>query len=310
MTTVSGSKTDDPSSMDKASGLIEKHSKTFDIEIENTPIGPLKGVVRLVEPPRGKPPSPWVTELPKAVITLVTASVVGGLISMAFNYKSWRENQRIDRAKLDMARAQGAYKAVNETLAKRIHQTFLLMRALEVGVEQNDADAKEDRKAIEKAYRQTVEDWNGNIRLMVKQTEFDIDHAVAEHDGVDRDMIGILHKRIMQNKSVHCRVTFRPASDKSKANMPEPVDWHKAAWVLAGIHVCFVELTSALNPQRDVIAGMLDQEARNKALAPHRDKLYSIQEQAMQYMTRGAQNLRDAKKETQTRRFFEYMADW
>ncbi len=89
----------------------------------------------LIEPPKGKPPSPWATELPKAVITLITASVVGGLVSMAFNYKSWRENQRIDRAKIDMAKAQVTYTAINEAVAKRIHQTFLLMRWLEDGVE-------------------------------------------------------------------------------------------------------------------------------------------------------------------------------
>ncbi len=113
-----------------------------------------------------------------------------------------------------------------------------------------------------------MEDWNGKIRLMVKQTEFDIDHAVKEHDGIDRDMIGILYDRIVVKKAVSCHETFRPA-----ATAPAPVDWSKASWVLAGIHVCFVEMTSGFNPQRDVIEAMPDKAARTKALAAHREKL-------------------------------------
>ncbi len=279
--------------------------KQFAIALEGGPLGPLTGTVTLIEPPKGKPPSPWATELPKAVITLITASVVGGLVSMAFNYKSWRENQRIDRAKIDMAKAQATYSAINEAVAKRIHQTFLLMRWLEDGVEPGDAEAKEEWKAVTKAYRQTVEDWNGKIRLMVKQTEFDIDHAVMEHDGNDRDMVGILFNRIREAKSIDCHVTFRPA-----AAPPAPVDWSKASWVLAGVHICFTQLTADFNPQRDAIEAMSDKAARTKALAPHRDRLYSIQEQATQYIIRGAQNLRSAKKETQTRGFWEYIRDW
>jgi hypothetical protein len=279
--------------------------KSFEIELEGTPLGPLKGTVRLIEPPRGKPPSPWVTELPKAVITLITASVVGGLVSMAFNYKSWRENQRIDRARIDMAKAQATYSAINEMVARRIHHTYQLMRWLEDGVDPGDAEAVKESREVSASYRKTVDDWNGKIRLMVKQTEFDIDQAVAARDDVDRDMVGILYKSIREVKTIDCGVTFRPS-----ANPPSPVDWSRASWVLAGVHVCFTQLTADFNPQRDGIEAEKASDKRKAMLAAHRKRLDSIQEQAMQYITRGGLNLRDARKQTQTRDFWEYIKDW
>jgi hypothetical protein len=294
--------------------------KSFEIELEGTPLGPLKGTVRLIEPPRGKPPSPWVTELPRAVITLLTASVVGGLVSMAFNYKSWRENQRIDRAKTEMTRAQTVFNAVNELTAQRIHRTLLYFR--DIVDEGRTPDTPEDaayRKTVETSYRQLVSDWNAKILLMIKQVEFDIDFAVKPHDGLEIDTIDVLFGRLGSTPPrLDCRKPLRAETQPRTNGAPPPasparpdqVDWNKAYWVLSGIHICFVEMSSKLAPKREEILGLPTPDARRAALKEHDDRLNNLRQHAMTFTHVAARSLRSARNETQTRDFWEYIKDW
>jgi hypothetical protein len=288
--------------------------KTFEIEIENTPLGPLKGVVRLIEPPKGKPPSPWATELPKAVITLITASVVGGLVSMAFNYKSWRENQRIDRAKIEMARAQAVFNAVNELTAQRIHRTLIYYRDLVD--EGRTPDTPEDiayRRTVESAYRQAVSDWNAKILLMVKQVEFDIDFAAKTHDGQEVDAIDTVYGHLMAG-NLRCehplRAERQPATIRAGAGALKPIDWSKAFWTLAGIHVCFVEMSSALSPKRDEIMSLPTVEARRAAMKEFQDRLDNLRQHAAAFTHVASRSLLLARDATQARSFGAYIWDW
>ncbi len=287
-------------------------SRTFEVDIENTPIGPLKGTVKMIEPQKGKGPSPWVTELPKAVITLLTASVVGGLVSMAFNYKSWRENQRIDRAKIEMAQAQATYNLVNQMIAERIHRTILYFRDIED--EGRTPDTENDiayRKAVETQYRQSVSDWNAKILLLIKQTEFDIDFAVKEHDGVQVDAVGELYGRLHKAvPTLNCARPLRLADQRVPPPGQDKVDWSKAFWVLAGVHNCFVEMSSEFTPKRETIMALASPAERRAALAEHRQRLDNLREHAMTYTHVASASLLAARRETQTRSFREYIKDW
>jgi hypothetical protein len=279
--------------------------KSFAIKIDNTPFGPLKGTVEMFEPARGKPPSPWLTEIPKAVITLITASLVGGVISMAFNYKSWRENQRIDRAKTDMSQAVRTFSMVNETVAKRIHQTFLLMRNIEEGIDPASVEDRDNRRAIYRTYKQTVEDWNSRIRLLVKQSEFDIDDIASKPDNESYDMVGIMWGEVIRDRAVRCDWKLPDSKPKHK-----DVDWNQSAWVLAALHSCFIEYSGNFSKEWDSIEENPDREERARKLQPHRNRLFAMQEHAMRYTHVASINLRSAKNATKTRDFREYILDW
>jgi hypothetical protein len=290
---------------DAAGGEASPAPRSFDIQIEASPLGPLKGTVRLIEPPKGKTPSPWVTEVPKAVITLVFASVFGGLVSMAFNYKNWRENQRLDRAKIDMAQAMKTFNTINELAANRIYKTFVLLRNIEEGISAGDKEEEDTRKAITASYKQTVEDWNAKIRLLIKQTEFDIDYVVSPHDGQDKDMVGIVYNKVMEAHTVRCAAPLRMA-----AQTPAPLDWTKSSWVLAGIHGCFVEFSGKFLPEWNRISDLPSKQERAQELKAHKARLYDIQEHAMTYVHVASANLREARAETQARGFWTYIRDW
>ncbi|MGL4727169.1 MAG: hypothetical protein ACRCWO_00295 [Bosea sp. (in: a-proteobacteria)] len=298
---------------EKGKPQTDKRARSFEIKIDKTPIGPLEGRVELFEPAKGKAPSAWMTELPKAVITLITASVVGGLISMTFNYKSWRENQRIDRAKLDMARAQTIYNTTNEMTAGRINHTMLYFRDIEdEGKQPNTPEDVTYRRGVESAYRQSVADWNAKIRLLVKQVEFDIDYAATQPLEHDFDPVGEIWFRVNANPpTINCKAPLRNSIQiRAEPGKPNNVDWSKAYWVLAGIHNCFIELSNKFVPKREEIMALPTPEERRAALKEHRDKLDNLREHATTFSHVASRRLVDARKETQTRGFWDYIKDW
>jgi hypothetical protein len=233
---------------------------------------------------------------------------------MAFNYKSWRENQRIDRAKTEMTRAQTVFNAVNELTAHRSHATLVYFRDL---VEEGRTpDRPEDvtyRKTVEGAYRQAVADWNAKIQLMVKQVEFDVDFAARPHDGKDIDAIDAAYGH-WKAQYLNCRRPMRSAEQPKTIN-PEnkalaPVDWQKAFWVLAGVHICFVELSQGLTARREALLDLKTTVERRAAMKEFEEKLDNIRQHAGTFTHVASRSLRHARGETQARTFWEYILDW
>jgi hypothetical protein len=155
-------------------------------------------------------------------ITFLFTSVLAGLVTTSFTYKSWREQARLDLAKRRLDEATKSFERASLLMSTRVFHSYRLA---------NGSDGDEDAvfsPKLEK-YDKTVEDWNVAYPDLLQDFQF-----ALEIDGNGRLLP---YREIDTNdfdSKLRCHFAFE------KGNGPETVDWRSPTWRLAALHHCFI----------------------------------------------------------------------
>lgn len=236
-------------------------------------------------------------------------SVLAGLVTTSFTYKSWREQTRLDLAKSRLDEATKSFERASQLISTRVFHSYRLA---------NGADGDEDAAFAEKLekYDKAVEEWNIAYPDLVQDFQFALE--------IDENGRMLPYRDINTNefsKKLRCHHAFE------LGNGPKEVDWRSPTWRLAALHHCFIEAkvkprALALRPKPPPTPASRAKPA-DKAPPPQesvearRQKLEALDVDIDDLKTHGDEvrvagkkaiaRLRDA---TETRGFLEFLKSW
>jgi hypothetical protein len=155
-------------------------------------------------------------------ITFLFTSVLAGLVTTSFTYKSWREQTRLDLAKRRLDEATKSFERASILMSTRIFHSYRLA---------NGADGDEDaafNTKLEK-YDKAVEDWNVAYPDLLQDFQFALEiddngRLLPFHEIDTNDF----------DKKLRCHFAFE------HGNGPQQTDWRSPTWRLAALHHCFI----------------------------------------------------------------------
>jgi hypothetical protein len=155
-------------------------------------------------------------------ITFIFTSVLAGLVTTSFTYKSWREQTRLDLAKRRLDEATKSLERASILLSTRIFHSYRLANGAD-----SDDDAAFNAK-VEK-YDKAVEDWNVAYPDLLQDFQFALE--------IDENGKLAAYREINTNdfdRKLRCRHAFEPG------NGPDEIDWRSPTWRLAALHHCLI----------------------------------------------------------------------
>lgn len=155
-------------------------------------------------------------------ITFLFTSVLAGLVTTSFTYKSWREQARLDLAKRRLDEATKSFERASLLMSTRIFHSYRLA---------NGSDGDEETVFAPKLekYDKTVEDWNVAYPDLLQDFQFALE--------IDENGRLLPYHEIDTNdfdRKLRCHFAFE------KGNGPDGIDWRSPTWRLAALHHCFI----------------------------------------------------------------------
>lgn len=235
-------------------------------------------------------------------------SVLAGLVTAGFTYKSWQEQTRLDIAKARLDEATKSFDRASQFMSARVYHSYHILNGVE---DDDDATFAAKMDKFEKA----VEDWNVAYADLLQDFQFSLEIDENGHSLPYRD----IHTKEF-DKKLRCNEAFAPG------NGPAIVDWSSPTWRLAALHHCFIAArvkpivlslrakpTVALTKISDKAAAPPPaeaQEARRKkidALDATVDDLKTHSDEVRVAGKRAIARLRNA---TETRSFGRFISSW
>jgi hypothetical protein len=154
--------------------------------------------------------------------TFLFTSVLAGLVTTSFTYKSWREQARLDLAKRRLDEATKSFERASLLMSTRIFHSYRLA---------NGSDGDEDAAFTQKLekYDKTIEDWNVAYPDLLQDFQFALE--------IDDNGRLLPYREIDTNdfdRKLRCHFAFE------KGNGPDGIDWRSPTWRLAALHHCFI----------------------------------------------------------------------
>lgn len=149
-------------------------------------------------------------------------SVLAGLVTTTFTYKSWREQTRLDLAKSQLAEATKTFDRASQLMSGRVFYSYRVSHAID-GDDEAAFMAKMDK--LDKA----VEDWNLAYADLLQDFQFALE--------IDDHGQPLPYREI---RTADFEETLRCEHAFDDSNGPKYVDWNRASWLLAALHHCFI----------------------------------------------------------------------
>ena len=156
------------------------------------------------------------------LINFLFTSVLAGLVTTAFTYKTWREQTRLDFAKERLKEATLAFDKASQLMSKRVFYSYRVAQNID-----GDDDAAFGKR-VEKLDA-AIEDWNLAYADLMQDFQFALE---IDDEGRLRDYREISTRDF--EKSLECDRAF------DDWNRPKRADWASPSWLLAATHHCFI----------------------------------------------------------------------
>ncbi len=157
------------------------------------------------------------------LVSFVFTSVLAGLVTTTFTYKSWREQTRLDLAKSRLAEATKTFDRASQLMSARTFYSFRVSHG--IAGDDNAAFAVKLEK-LDKA----VEDWNLAYADMLQDFQFALE--------IDESGAALLYHEIRTGayeKRLKCDQAF------VDGNGPIGADWSSPSVLLSALNFCFIE---------------------------------------------------------------------
>ncbi|QGM98899.1 hypothetical protein [Methylocystis parvus] len=242
------------------------------------------------------------------VVTFIFTSVLAGIVTTSFTYKSWREQTRLDLAKRRLDEAAKSFDRASQLMSARVFHSYRLA---------NGADGDDDAAfgpKLEK-YDKVVEDWNIAYPDLLQDFQFALE---IDENGRVREFHDI------NTNSFEEKLDCRRALDSS--NGPKEADWTSPTWRLAAMHFCFIATrvkprALALRqkpPPAAPLVKVSDKAAPPPAENPEIRKKYEALDRDIDDLKTHGEEVRIAGKKaiarlreaTETRTFWEFIKSW
>ncbi|WP_457796573.1 hypothetical protein [Methylocystis sp. S23] len=247
--------------------------------------------------------------LKEKFVSFVFTSLLAGVVTTSFTYKSWREQTRLDLAKSRLGEATKSFDRASQLMSARVFHSYRIASGAD-----GDDDATFAAK-LEK-YDKVIEDWNVAYPDLVQDFQFALE--------IDENGRTLPYHDVNTNefdKMLRCRHAF------GGSNGPKEADWRSPTWRLAALHHCFIEAkvksrALALRQKPAPQAGLV--KIAEKALPPpaesaeaRRQKLDALdididdlKTHADEVRVAGKKAIARLRDATETRGFIEFLKSW
>lgn len=243
-------------------------------------------------------------------ITFLFTSVLAGLVTTSFTYKSWREQTRLDLAKRRLDEASKSFERASLLMSARVFASYRLA---------NGADGDDDAAFAAKLekYDKAVEEWNIAYPDLLQDFQFGLE--------IDENGRVLPYREIDTNdfdKKLRCHQAF------SGENGPRVVEWSSPTWRLAALHHCFIVAkvkpramalhlkpapasAPAKGPEKTAPSAPTESpEARREKFAALDVDTDDLKTHCEEVRVAGKKAIARLREATETRGFLEFLRSW
>lgn len=237
--------------------------------------------------------------------TFLLTSVLAGLVSTAFNYKSWSEQARLDLVKSSLNEAAQTFDEAAKLMAARNYQALRVVRYIA------DPDQQAFNAEVAKLDA-AVANWNLNYPELLQDFQFSLEIAP---DG------GMLPYSSFSTAKLEKRLRCDRPFDVNNESLP--ANWNSPTWLLASLHQCFIrsairrkatELRAQLFPPSQKPLTPTETTARLEAVEPNikqlDDTISDLETHANETMVAAKKAIQRIRNATRTRSYFDYLRSW
>ncbi len=239
------------------------------------------------------------------ITTFLFTSVLAGLVTTGFNYKSWSEQARLDLVKSSLTEATQTFDEAAKLMAARNYQALRVVRFL------SDPDQQAFNAEVSKL-ETAVANWNLSYPELLQDFQFSLeigpDGQVLPYSSFST---AVLEKRLRCNRPFDAN------------NENQPADWNSPTWLLASLHQCYIrsairrkatELRTQLFPPTAKPATAAETAARVQALQPNiqelDDTISDLETHANETMVAAKKAIQRIRNATRTRGYLDYLRSW
>jgi hypothetical protein len=245
--------------------------------------------------------------LKEKFLSFIFTTLLAGVVTTSFTYKSWREQTRLDLAKARLDEATKSFDRASQLMSARVFHSYRITS----GADDDDASfaLKLDK------YDKVVEDWNVAYPDLVQNFQFALEidengRLLPYHDVNTNDF----------EKMLRCHQAFEGK------NGPKEADWRSPTWLLAGLNHCFIASkvktrALALRQKTTPPAGLVKAsdrltppveppEARLQKLNALDVDIDDLKTHAEEVRVAGKKAIARLRDATETRGFIEFLKSW
>lgn len=239
------------------------------------------------------------------ISTFLFTSVLAGLVSTGFNYKSWSEQARLDLVKSSLAEAAQTFDEAAKLMAARNYQAFRVVRYL------TDPDQQAFNAEVAKLDA-AVANWNLNYPELLQDFQFSLEIGP---DG------GMLPYSSFSTANLEKRLRCDRPFDAKNESLP--ANWTSPTWLLASLHQCYIrsairrkatELRTKLFSPSDKSMTPAETAARLQAMEPGiqqlDDTISDLETHANETMVAAKKAIQRIRNATRTRSYLDYLRSW
>lgn len=251
-------------------------------------------------------------------IGFLFTSVLAGLVTTTFTYKSWREQTRLDLAKSRLAEATKTFDRASQLMSSRVFYSYRVSQAIDV-----DDDAAFTAK-LDKLDK-SVEEWNLAYADLLQDFQFALE--------IDDNGRVLPYREVRTadfDEKLRCQHAFDPG------NGPKYADWSRSSWLLAALHHCFIvarvksiaqslrakpapppatkkdaKIVEAKTSEKTAPADApANPEERRKKLEALESSIDDLKTHAEKIRVAGKEAIHRLRNATETRGFMEFLRSW
>ncbi|MGH6857947.1 MAG: hypothetical protein ACRECP_10015 [Methylocella sp.] len=229
-------------------------------------------------------------DLSGKIINFLFGTVLAGLVTTGFTYKSWREQTRLAFAKERLAEATKTFDNASQLISER------LFRSYDVGKHISDDDLGGFTKRRDKL-ESAIEDWNLAYADLLKRFQFALE---VNDDGTTRPYEEVHTGDFDQHLSC--------AKALDEQNRPAHADWSSPSWLFAAMNYCFIHVD--VGHQLDVLRKEQPSPARNENVAKLDEDLDNLDAHAGRLRSVSKKAIDRMRHSVETQSFWAFLTSW
>lgn len=223
------------------------------------------------------------------IINFVFGTVLAGLVTTAFTYKSWREQTRLDFAKERLHEATAAFEKASALMSARLFRSYDIVRHIGDG---DDAFAKR-REKLDAA----IDEWNLAYPDLLQRFQFTLE---IDASGANRDFHEVRTSGFA--KTLDCAKAF------DAENGPKGANWSSPSMLLAAFHYCLINTNIAR--RSDELAKTQATPDRYTKITQMDEKLDELSTHADHVRIAAKKAIANLRKGAEAQGFGQFLSSW
>jgi hypothetical protein len=222
-------------------------------------------------------------------VNFLFGTVLAGLVTTAFTYKSWREQTRLDFAKERLADATKTFDNASQLISERLFRSYEVQKH----IGDDAVTFAKHRDKLDSA----IENWNLAYADMLQRIQFALE---VDDDGKMRPY------RDVHTTDFYQRLDCAKALDDH--NRPAQADWSSPSWLFAALHYCFIY--TEVGSRSDALRKELPSPERDAEVKKLNDEIDNLDAHAGRVRVAGKKAIERMRHSVETHSFWEFLKSW